>query len=75
MSTATHRRYTRVGFTYDGSFPLDFLECDEQVTPTGTGAGNCVITSPRGHVRLRPGQLITRRPDGSLFTTSPEAGE
>ena len=61
-----------VGFRYDGSFPLDFLERDEQVAATGTGSG-CVITSPRGHVRLRPGDFISRRQDGSLFTTSSQS--
>ncbi len=66
---ASSRQYTLVGFRYDGSFPLDFLRSDEAVASTN-GAGCCVITSPRGHVRLQPDDFIGHRPDGSLFTTS-----
>lgn len=69
MSTAT-KTLEAVGFTYDGSFPADFLCSDEQLTFTGNDEGHCVIVSSRGHVRLKPGDLVTRRPDGALFTTS-----
>jgi hypothetical protein len=70
-ATSTQPQYETVGFTYTPPFPLEFLRADEIVAQTGNGSGHCVISSPRGHVRLQPGDLITRRQDGSLFTTSP----
>jgi hypothetical protein len=70
MSRLASKDYEVVGFTYSGSFPLDFLRSDERMEATGNGAGHIVITSPRGSLRVKPGALITRRPDGSLFSTS-----
>lgn len=70
MNTLAQPQYELVGFRYKDAFPADFLRSDEELAFTGNGSGHCVITSPRGHVRLRPGDFISRRQDGTLFTTS-----
>jgi hypothetical protein len=59
-----------VGFRYAGTFPVDFLRSDEDFTYTGSGEKNCVVITPRGSVRLRPGDFISRLEDGTLYTTS-----
>lgn len=60
------------GFTYTGStFPLAFLRHDERIAYTGDKSGSHgVIYSPRGVARFQAGDLITRRPDGTIFSTS-----
>ena len=62
------------GFTFDGSFPPGFLRPDEQVAATGNGAGHCVVTSPRGSTRIKPGDLVSRSRDGSLSTSTQPPG-
>jgi hypothetical protein len=70
-STLATKTLEPVGFTYDGSFHLAFLLDDEEVRSTGDGTGNCVVSSQRGHTRLRVGDLVTRRKDGLLQSFGP----
>jgi hypothetical protein len=67
--TATKAQYEAIGFIYKGATLDDFLWGDEEFTATN-GFGHGVVRSPRGSVRLAPGDFISRRQDGSLFTTS-----
>jgi hypothetical protein len=68
VSTAT-KTFEAHGFIYKGATLDDFLWGDEEFTATN-GFGHGVVRSPRGSVRLAPGDFISRRQDGSLFTTS-----
>jgi transcriptional regulator with XRE-family HTH domain len=61
-----------LAMVYNGSFPLEFLTDDEHVAAAGDGSGRCVITSPTGATRLKPGDWVSRRSDGTLFSSSPK---
>lgn len=60
---------------YDGSFPLDFLQGDEGVRVTSSGAPAIEIETLEGVMRAELGDWIIRGVKGELYPCKPDIFE